>query len=85
MGLLCYTEEQMDEDEEDEDEGASERPALTSTRDREPLTEPDYETASRLRGTFLQLSLPHGAKSIWTPLCVLRGHGALACGGSLCF
>ncbi|XP_039997522.1 uncharacterized protein LOC120797742 [Xiphias gladius] len=54
MGLLCYTEEQMDEDEEDEDEGASERPALTSTRDREPLTEPDYETASRLAPPTVQ-------------------------------
>lgn len=44
MGLQCYTEAHMEEDEEED-------------QDQEHLSEPDNEEASRLKVTIVQLSL----------------------------
>ncbi|XP_050925490.1 uncharacterized protein LOC108874563 isoform X6 [Lates calcarifer] len=77
MGLRCYTEEEMDEDEEMEE--SSERPEVTSTQDQDQdhLSEPDYE--SRLPSPRVQSDLSAGRRRSSEPqghmdlkLCILE-------------
>lgn len=58
MGLRCYTEEEMDEDEEMEE--SSERPEVTSTQDQDHLSEPDYESR-------LERNIPSMGRHMRTP------------------